>query len=52
MSWNLIIRGQKGDGGRLLFRQPAPFDRWIEGDEQAIPDASKRGFARIAVRDS
>jgi cytochrome c peroxidase len=22
----------------------APFDRWIEGDESAIPDAAKRGF--------
>jgi cytochrome c peroxidase len=23
---------------------PAPFDRWIEGDESAISDAAKRGF--------
>jgi cytochrome c peroxidase len=22
----------------------APFDRWVEGDEQAIPEAAKRGF--------
>jgi len=24
---------------------PAPFDRWIEGDEAAISDAAKQGFA-------
>jgi cytochrome c peroxidase len=24
---------------------PAPFDRWIEGDEGAISDSAKRGFA-------
>ena len=24
--------------------KPAPFDRWIEGDEQAISDSAKRGF--------
>jgi len=23
----------------------APFDRWVEGDEAAIPDSAKRGFA-------
>jgi cytochrome c peroxidase len=23
---------------------PAPFDRWIEGDETAIPETAKRGF--------
>ena len=30
---------------RTLEPQPAPFDRWIEGDENAIPDSAKRGFA-------
>jgi len=30
---------------RTIEPKPAPFDRWIEGDEQAIPDAAKRGFA-------
>jgi cytochrome c peroxidase len=29
---------------RTLEPGIAPFDRWIEGDEQAIPDAAKRGF--------
>jgi cytochrome c peroxidase len=24
---------------------PAPFDRWVNGDEQAISDSAKRGFA-------
>lgn len=24
---------------------PAPFDRWVEGDEAAIPEPAKRGFA-------
>jgi cytochrome c peroxidase len=23
---------------------PAPFDRWVDGDEAAIPDSAKRGF--------
>ena len=27
---------------------PAPFDRWIEGDEKAIPESAKRGFALFA----
>jgi cytochrome c peroxidase len=26
----------------------APFDRWIDGDEAAIPDPAKRGFALFA----
>ncbi|MEL7446546.1 MAG: cytochrome c peroxidase [Pseudomonadota bacterium] len=26
----------------------APFDRWVEGDESAISDAAKRGFALFA----
>jgi cytochrome c peroxidase len=30
---------------RTLVSGPAPFDRWIEGDETAIPEAAKRGFA-------
>jgi cytochrome c peroxidase len=29
---------------RTLEPATAPFDRWIEGDEQAISDAAKRGF--------
>lgn len=29
---------------RTLEPGPAPFDRWIEGDESAISDAAKRGF--------
>jgi cytochrome c peroxidase len=29
---------------RTLEPGPAPFDRWIDGDEQAMPDAAKRGF--------
>jgi cytochrome c peroxidase len=29
---------------RTLEPGIAPFDRWIAGDEQAIPDAAKRGF--------
>jgi cytochrome c peroxidase len=30
---------------RTLEPRPAPFDRWIEGDEKAIPESAKRGFA-------
>jgi cytochrome c peroxidase len=30
---------------RTLEPGVAPFDRWIEGDEQALSDAAKRGFA-------
>jgi len=29
---------------RTMEPGPAPFDRWIEGDEGAISDAAKRGF--------
>jgi cytochrome c peroxidase len=29
---------------RALEPGQAPFDRWVEGDEQAISDAAKRGF--------
>jgi cytochrome c peroxidase len=29
---------------RTLEPGRAPFDRWIEGDEQAIPESAKRGF--------
>jgi cytochrome c peroxidase len=30
---------------RTVVSGPAPFDAWIEGDEKAISDAAKRGFA-------
>lgn len=30
---------------RTLVSQKAPFDRWIEGDETAISESAKRGFA-------
>jgi len=30
---------------RTLVSQSAPFDRWIEGDEGAISESAKRGFA-------
>jgi cytochrome c peroxidase len=30
---------------RTLEPDVAPFDRWIEGDESAIPESAKRGFA-------
>jgi cytochrome c peroxidase len=29
---------------RTMEPGPAPFDRWVAGDEAAIPDAAKRGF--------
>ena len=29
---------------RTLLSSPAPFDRWIDGDEAAISPAAKRGF--------
>src|SRR5215470_1515130 len=29
---------------RTIEPDPAPFDRWIDGDEGAISDAAKRGF--------
>lgn len=29
---------------RTLVSQPAPFDRWVEGDEAAISDRAKHGF--------
>jgi cytochrome c peroxidase len=29
---------------RTLVSSPAPFDKWIDGDESAIGDAAKRGF--------
>ena len=29
---------------RTLDPGPAAFDRWVEGDENAIPEAAKRGF--------
>jgi cytochrome c peroxidase len=29
---------------RTIVAAPAPFDRWIEGDEQAISASAKRGF--------
>jgi cytochrome c peroxidase len=33
---------------RTLEPDVAPFDRWVEGDEQAISDAAKRGLALFA----
>jgi cytochrome c peroxidase len=30
---------------RTLVSERSPFDAWIEGDEHAIPEAAKRGFA-------
>ena len=30
---------------RTLVSNKAPFDRWIEGDEKAISESAKRGFA-------
>jgi cytochrome c peroxidase len=30
---------------RTIEPGPAPFDAWVEGDEGAIPEAAKRGFA-------
>jgi cytochrome c peroxidase len=30
---------------RTLVSERAPFDAWIEGDEKAIPEEAKRGFA-------
>jgi len=29
---------------RSIVSGPAPFDRWVEGDESAISDGAKRGF--------
>jgi cytochrome c peroxidase len=29
---------------RTIVSEQSPFDAWIEGDENAIPDAAKRGF--------
>ena len=33
---------------RALEPTIAPFDRWVEGDEQAISDSAKRGFTLFA----
>lgn len=30
---------------RTLVSNPAPFDQWVEGDEKAISESAKRGFA-------
>jgi cytochrome c peroxidase len=30
---------------RTLVSAPAPFDRWVAGDESAVPEAAKRGLA-------
>jgi cytochrome c peroxidase len=30
---------------RTIVSEQSPFDAWIEGDENAIPEAAKRGFA-------
>jgi cytochrome c peroxidase len=29
---------------RTLISRPAPFDRWVEGDESSVNEAAKRGF--------
>jgi len=33
---------------RTIVSKPTPFDRWVEGDEAAIPEAAKRGFEIFA----
>lgn len=38
------IEAALGTFERVLVSDPAPFDRWIEGDETAISEAAKRGF--------
>jgi cytochrome c peroxidase len=35
---------------RTMEPGPAPFDRWIAGDEAAIPEEAKRGFALFNTR--
>jgi len=30
---------------RTIVSSPAPFDAWVDGDEAAVSDAAKRGFA-------
>jgi cytochrome c peroxidase len=35
---------------RTIEPGPAPFDRWVGGDEAAIPAAAKRGFALFTGR--
>ena len=40
----LIAPRLKVAPGLRLVSGQAPFDRWIEGDEQAIDPAAKRGF--------
>lgn len=35
---------------RTLVSGPAPFDRWVEGDEHAIGEAARRGFALFTGR--
>jgi cytochrome c peroxidase len=37
---------------RTLEPPMAPFDRWIDGDEQAISDSAKRGFALFNTTNS
>ena len=37
---------------RTIEPARAPFDRWVEGDEAAIPDSAKRGFALFAGKAS
>ena len=36
---------------RTMEPGPAPFDRWIEGDEGAISDPAKRGFVLFNTQD-
>jgi cytochrome c peroxidase len=35
---------------RTIVSPPAPFDAWIEGDDNAIPASAQRGFALFAGR--
>ena len=35
---------------RAIVSGEAPFDRWIKGDETAIPEAAKRGFVTFNTR--
>ena len=32
---------------RTVVSERAPFDAWIEGNEKAISEEAKRGFARL-----
>jgi cytochrome c peroxidase len=43
VSWDNVVRAL-GAFQRTLISNRAPFDRWVAGDERAVPDAAKRGF--------